>query len=480
MTGDILYSNSSQADVLEIFSRPSANAGAGDLNQQILDSLPVRVVILDCDGMVVGGNTATGTFEAEGESWHGCTAAVGTNYFSEFRVAAAQGHGNAALALSGMLDVLHGRAAEYRMECTCRGSDGLHWFRIRVAPLAAVAGLIVTHEDITDRKRAEFQLNRCRALLDHQVKKRTAELESHNAALQCQVAGYLESESGCCHSADVFASSSQAIVITDAERRTLTVNDAFTGITGYTRADVVGMDICAFRGVDLGGRFHDSVWRSLETVGNWQGEITNRRKNGERYTAWETLDAVRDEEGRVKNYVSLFSDIGPIKQVQSRLLHLAHHDSLTGLANRLLFWARLDQSMEHARRHRQRIALLFLDIDHFKSINDAFGHAAGDELLISIATRLQGQVRQEDTVARLGGDEFGVIVEDVSELRDATALADKLDAVIREPVHIANQWFRPQISIGIGLFPDDAEAPPALLKAADTAMYRAKRGRRGI
>ena len=222
----------------------------------------------------------------------------------------------------------------------------------------------------------------------------------------------------------------------------------------------------------------DRLSESLEAHGHWQGEFHGLRKNGDSYPAWGTIDAVHDEDGRLVNYICLFSDITTIKDSQRKLHFLAHHDPLTGLANRLLFWARLEQSIQHARRHQKRLALLFLDLDQFKRINDTLGHPGGDQLLRETGARIAMHLRGEDTIARLGGDEFAVIAEEIVSREDAGVFSDKLDRIIREPLMIGGVSVVPTASIGIGIYPDDGETPESLYQAADAWMYRAKKSKR--
>lgn len=267
-------------------------------------------------------------------------------------------------------------------------------------------------------------------------------------------------------------------MITDAEQKIIVVNQAYTRITGYESEEVIGLTPDLHRSGRHDDAFYRQIWHNLEQSGHWQGEIWNRRKDGEVYPAWENISVVRDEQGHVRNYVTVFSDISTIKQTEARLSELAHHDSLTGLANRLAFNLNLEKALERARRHQHKLALLYLDLDRFKLINDTLGHAAGDKLLQIIAQRLLESVRAEDVVARLGGDEFTIILEEISHSEDAATLARKIIAAVNEPMELDDQEIVISTSIGLSVFPDDATTATDLAKAADTAMYRAKaRGR---
>ncbi len=276
----------------------------------------------------------------------------------------------------------------------------------------------------------------------------------------------------------VFASTKEAIMVTDAERNIVMVNDAFTTITGYEAHEAVGKTPCLHQSGRHDQAFYQEIWAALQDAGHWQGEIWNRRKNGEVYPAWENISAVRDEQGQLSNYISVFSDISMIKQAEERLNRLAHHDALTGLPNRLLFTASLEQALTRAKRHQETVALLFLDLDRFKLINDTLGHAAGDRLLQTVARRLKHSVRAEDLVARLGGDEFTIVLEEISQAEDAALLAQKIIGAVAEPMELDGRDVVVSASVGISLYPRDADNAGDLAKAADAAMYRAKtRGR---
>ncbi len=278
--------------------------------------------------------------------------------------------------------------------------------------------------------------------------------------------------------AAVFDNTSEGIIIADAECRMVAVNEALTRISGFARKELLGQNPRMLRSHQHPESFYQSIYTALAQSGQWQGEIWNRRKDGEIYPAWENISAVRDEHGLLTNYVAILADISAVKQTEARLVHLAHHDALTGLPNRLLFGLRLEHALERGKRHGTKVALLFLDLDRFKRINDTLGHAAGDRLLQSVATRLKECVREEDTVARQGGDEFTIILDEIGHDEDAALMAEKIIEAIARPYLIDGQEVVTSTSIGISIFPADAAEPAHLAKAADTAMYRAKeRGR---
>ena len=276
----------------------------------------------------------------------------------------------------------------------------------------------------------------------------------------------------------VFESTNEGIMIADAAGRLLAVNRAYERISGFRAEEVLGKNPRFQQSGRQDEAFYKQLWAALEKTGQWRGEIWNRRKNGEIYPAWENISAVKDSGGRITHYVSVLSDISMMKQAEERLRHLANHDALTGLPNRLFFTASLEKALERADRRQQKLALLFLDLDRFKLVNDTFGHAAGDRLLQEIGARLQGCVRAEDMVARLGGDEFIVILEEVAHVNDVAHLAEKIVAAVARPVALDGKEVVSSTSIGISLYPGDANNPEDLTIAADAALYRAKeRGR---
>jgi diguanylate cyclase (GGDEF)-like protein/PAS domain S-box-containing protein len=272
----------------------------------------------------------------------------------------------------------------------------------------------------------------------------------------------------------VFESTNEAILVTDARSRILAVNRAYETITGYAAAEAIGRNPSFQQSGHHDAAFYRALWERLLRDGAWQGELWNRRKNGEAYAVWQSISGVKDASGQVTRYVSLFTDITPIKAAEGRLYHLAHHDPLTGLPNRLLFATSLEQAMARCERHQGSLALLFLDLDHFKLVNDTLGHPAGDTLLQVIAQRLRDGVRAQDAVARLGGDEFTVLMEDVGTRDEAARAAKALLALVSQPVELEGRTVVPSASVGIALYPQDAGTAVDLNRAADAALYRAK------
>ncbi len=273
--------------------------------------------------------------------------------------------------------------------------------------------------------------------------------------------------------ARVFDQTGEAILVTDAKGRIQTVNQSFTRITGYAIDEVVDKGPDLLKSGRHSDEFYRVMWQKLEEAGTWQGEIWNKRKNGEIYPEWLTINRVEDHQGQLEHYVAVFSDISSIKNAQRKAEFLSTHDALTGMPNRSLFQDRLRQALARARRTQLRVALLFIDLDNFKTINDTLGHDVGDELLKQAADRLRDAVRDIDTVARLGGDEFTAVLVDCD--------ADSADQVASRIVDELGVSFKVQhhhlfitASIGVAFFPEDGQDSASLTKAADSAMYRAK------
>ena len=273
----------------------------------------------------------------------------------------------------------------------------------------------------------------------------------------------------------VFSSSGEAILITDADNRILAVNREFTKLTGYSKEEAIGQDPRMLSAGNTPAETYREMWAALLTNDYWQGELWDRRKNGEPYPKRLSISVVRDSAGKVVNYIGTFEDITDRKAAEDKIRFLAHHDVLTGLPNRFSLYERLDQGMAFARRFDKSLAIMLIDLDHFKTINDTLGHNVGDQLLIQVARRLQQSVRESDIVARLGGDEFVVVLSGVDKDGDGVAeIASKLVNQLAAPYAIAGAELRTSPSIGICLYPDNATEISELIKCADIAMYHAK------
>jgi len=273
--------------------------------------------------------------------------------------------------------------------------------------------------------------------------------------------------------ARVFDQAGEAIVVTDAAGTIQTVNAAFVRITGYTAAEAIGQKTTLLKSGRHSAEFYQAMWHAINETGFWQGEIWNRRKNGEIYPEWLTINRILDAEGNVEHYVAVFSDITQIKDSQRKAEYLATHDPLTGLPNRALFHDRLRHALAQARRSKRRVALLFVDLDNFKTINDTLGHEIGDELLRQASQRLREEVRDIDTVARLGGDEFTVVLSDCTP-EAAEVIARRIVDNLSASFEIAGRKLFVTASIGIAFYPEDGSDSSALIRSADASMYRAK------
>lgn len=318
------------------------------------------------------------------------------------------------------------------------GSRG--WLLAKAEPLArdAQMGLhpvVLTLNDVTAQRRAEEDLRLAATVFDHSV---------------------------------------EAIMITDAQRRILSVNKAFTSLTGFTPEAVVGQTPALLSASRHGLAHYDSIWTEAAEKGVWQGEIWQRRRDGSEFPEWLSIGAVRDRSQAITHYVSVFADITERKASEARIAFLAHHDPLTGLPNRTLLQDRLAQALGRAERSGSVLALLFLDLDRFKTINDSLGHLVGDHLLQSVAERLLQCVRDTDTICRQGGDEFIIVLPDIADADVPARIAEKILRRLAEPFEVDGHILGTSFSIGLSVFPEDGRTANVLMKNADTAMYHAK------
>ncbi|MFA7268902.1 MAG: diguanylate cyclase [Sterolibacterium sp.] len=275
--------------------------------------------------------------------------------------------------------------------------------------------------------------------------------------------------------ATVFNTMDEAVTVTDLDNRIVSVNPAFTAITGYSAEEAIGKNPRLLASGAHPPEFYRDMWKELSTTGSWRGEIKNRSKAGHIYVEWLSIKQVRDDKGVPSHYVAVFSDITERKSVEERMLQLAHYDVLTGVPNRTLFADRLQQAIAKARRDKSRLALMFIDLDDFKPVNDQFGHHVGDLLLKRVAGCLQDCLRREtDTVGRMGGDEFVVILPEIEAIHDAIGIAEKIRRTLDQTFEIAGHLIHISSSIGVAVYPEHGSDEKLLLKSADAAMYRAK------
>lgn len=320
--------------------------------------------------------------------------------------------------------------------------------------------LLLAYAAVRREVQARQELSRAYSEMENVVAERTTSLRLANEELQLM--------------ARVFEHSLDGISITDGDGKILRVNPAFSAITGYPPGEVVGKTPRILKSDRHDDDFYRRMWASILSEGQWEGEIWNRRKNGEAYPEWLSISSITNEAGEPTHYVAVFHDISEIKRSEELMKHQAYHDALTGLPNRLLLLDRLKVAMNHSRRTGDRLALLYLDVDNFKTVNDSLGHSVGDLLLMSFAHRLKNLLREQDTVARLGGDEFVVMVEDTEGESSAVAVGERILDSLSAPFMIKGHELYVTASVGITIFPEDSDTPDALIKNADLAMYRAK------
>ncbi len=322
-----------------------------------------------------------------------------------------------------------------------RQDGSVQWLRWEMHPWLTdaqiVGGMVIFTEDISERKRTEETLRQ---------------------------------------SATIFESMRDGVLITDLTPTIIAVNPAYTDITGYTPEDALGCNPRILQSGRHDRGFYQSMWQNVVETGYWVGEVWNRRKSGELYPQLLSISAVKDTAGQPCNYVGVFTDISQIRQSEAQLAHLAHFDPLTGLPNRLLAYSRLEHAIERSGRARQRVAVLLIDIDRFKTINDSLGHAVGDTLLSAVATRLREHTPAAvDTLARLGGDEFLLVLDNMNDPGESASLAQTLLDALSAPFSLPDL---PQVylgaSIGVSVYPDDAHDATELVQHADLAMYLAK------
>jgi diguanylate cyclase (GGDEF)-like protein/PAS domain S-box-containing protein len=278
--------------------------------------------------------------------------------------------------------------------------------------------------------------------------------------------------------ASIYQHTSEAMMITDDKNHIVAINPAFTQVTGYEEEDVLGRDPGMLASGTHDVKFFQELWNTLDTSGEWRGEMQNRRKNGDQFVEWLTINTIYDKQGAVYRRISLFSDITERKKADALIWQQANYDTLTELPNRRLFIDRLEQGIKIARREKYHLALMFIDLDRFKEVNDTLGHHMGDELLVEAARRINSCVRESDTVARLGGDEFTVILNELVDVSHIGSVSHKIIKTLAKPFQLRDEQAFISASIGITVYPEDALLAEDLLKNADQAMFAAKQNGR--
>ena len=338
--------------------------------------------------------------------------------------------------------------------------DELQQAQINSAQLNADLG----HE-IDQRRRAELELREAQAELEVRVALRTSELEEANLAL---------SKSPPRLAATVFEAASEGIVIFDPDYNILAVNQAFSRVTGYEQDEMVGRKVTDIASSRDARRNFQAIHQSLEQTGSWQGELVETRKNGELYPQWLQLSVVRDIAGNMSHIVGFFADLSARRESEERMRYLTHFDELTGLANRSLFKERLREANQRVRQGGRSLALLHINLDRFKLLNDSLGHEVADQLLKQVSRRLSSAMPEADTIARLSGDEFAVLFDAYGNLSSLTRVTSRLLAKLRTPISVAGHELVVSASVGISLLPDSAREISALVSQANIAMHHAK------
>ncbi len=406
----------------------------------ILNSVSAQIAVLDNQGFITLTNQAWKDFAIKNSLISGLELSktdIGANYLDvcQTHINTDTNH-NSLSACIGINAVLKGTLPEFSMEYTCHTPSEQCWIRSNVTPISINNGAVVSHTNITEHKLAEAKLKLA---------------------------------------ASVFTHAHEGILITDNSGAILQVNDAFSEITGFNREEVLNKNPRILSSGHQGKEFYDSLWRDLLKKGHWYGEIWNRNKNGEVYVVMEYISSVYNENGNSSHYVALMSDITLAKKHEHDLEHSAHYDALTNLPNRVLLADRIQQAIAVTKRQNQILAVVFLDLDGFKTINDSFGHLAGDQLLISVANNMKECLREVDTLARIGGDEFIILLVDVGDAETCAPLLNRLLKAASQTLLFADINLQITASMGITFYPQTEEVDgDILIRQADQAMYQAK------
>lgn len=400
----------------------------------LINTSPDFILFKDGNGRWLEANrTALRTFGLEDKNWQGKTD----------------------MELADMLPESYRPVLEY-----CTNSDALAWEQktpMRMVETVSTADDYSRHFDVV--KSPLFHKDGSRNLLiifGHDVTDLLALVERQRL------------------SEHVLANSREAVMITDTNNRIVSVNRAFSSTTGYSEEELIGKNPRILASGRHDSDFYRALWHQLNVEGIWRGEIWDKRKNGDIYPKWLDISAVHDSNGKLSNYIAIFSDLTEHKNIDSQIEFMAYHDPLTRLPNRLLLHDRFKQSVAAAIRENTKLAVLFLDIDKFKQVNDTLGHETGDQLLQMASQRLLQAVREVDTVSRIGGDEFVVLLTDLRSIETVTQIAEKILSQLALPFTIGSKEVASSLSIGIALYPNDGKDMDTLLRMADTSMYHAK------
>lgn len=404
-----------------------------DFCHTILDSVVSPIAVIDRKGTLVAVNQAWRDFAAGNVI---SQAEVGANYFTARRL---DYTGDTLEIQLGIHAVLEGELPQFNFEYPCLLQAQARWFSLSVTPLGADHhGAVITHTDITRHK-----------LMENSLRKLSLAVEQ----------------------------SPSTIVITDKDAHIEYVNSTFSRVTGYRPDEVIGQNPRILQSGKTPPINYTEMWAQLTAGQEWRGELINKRKDGSEYIESALISPVFDADGKLVNYLAIKQDISEQRRNEERIRHLAHFDQLTGLPNRALLNERFAYALSLAQRSGEQLAVMFLDLDHFKNINDTLGHSVGDQFLIEIGRRLKSALREEDTVSRLGGDEF-IMVFPGTDADGAGIVANKLMHTIAQPYQLEQRELIGTPSIGIAIYPEDGDSFEELLKNADTAMYRVKQNGR--
>jgi diguanylate cyclase (GGDEF)-like protein/PAS domain S-box-containing protein len=465
-------------DVSRLLGGPLGPSGVSDVQDlkatsfgKLLHAVPIPAFLVDPTGRVVFANRA----------WRGITpdfrSLEGLELSSFFL---RKTYVRKAEALVGK--VLSTRKTRV-FEAPMLIRDRRIWARMhfRSVRMHSAGSVLVLIEDLTaDKKRTlrdkKYQkvLKRAHADLERRVHERTRALSEANERMRREISDRKRVEERLKLAGRVISVAGEAIFIADADGLIVDVNDAFCMITGRARDQVIGRDLTVFDwGPNLNG-FREGIWREVIAKGEWRGEVWDRHRNGELYPILLSLNALRNNGTEISHFVGFFSDITGMKETQERLSRLAHFDSLTGLPNRLLFKERLDRAIASASGNDRLVAVMMLDLDRFKTINDTMGHRFGDRFLVALGKRLSSCLHEGDTVCRLGGDEFAFILTGIVRPRDVSKIARRIMLEVSRPVILDGREVFTTASAGISLYPSDSRKVDRMLRNADTAMYHAK------
>jgi len=434
-------------DISEHKSMEMALQQSEELKTATLNSLSEQIAVLDHEGIILEVNEAWRRFAIENGTEPGKPAmntAVGLNYLDFCHESSDQLMDGALLAHDGIRAVLENRLPNFSMEYPCHSPNHFRWFQMFVTRLnMKKGGAVISHTNITARKMAEIDLHIAAATFESRL----------------------------------------GVLISDANNVIIRVNHAFTQITGYSEQEAIGKTPRLMNSGRQNADFYAAMWNSIKRTGGWDGEIWNKRKSGEIYPEHLNITAVKNNSGTIQYYVATLADITMSRQAADEIRQLAFYDTLTRLPNRQLLLDRLKLAIADSTRSGREGALLFIDLDNFKILNETLGHDVGDLLLQQVAYRLESCVRVGDTVARLGGDEFVVMLENLGEksteaLAQTKAIGDKILAVLTQPYQLDSHHHLSTPSIGITLFKENKYSLDDLLKQADIAMYQAKKAGR--